>query len=242
VYQIDHLCIGVQNLREDAVRLREEIGIGWYDSGEFPFMGVGQHNMVPGRDTYIEIEAINNPEVASDHFFGRWFAAATEKQPECFIGWIVRVDTLDELNEAAERLGVTATKVWTRVLPDGRRLGDTLLAPGMNQHAWPRGLPLFQYWPDMDAHPGNIDLARNVEHVDGVKPNGFAWLELGGEEETRAWLGPKGDSLPIRYVDGPPGLRAVGIANENGEEIVIRKPPLDVSLASVYTPPADWDE
>ena len=58
-----------------------------------------------------------------------------------------------------------------------------------------------------------------VEHPSGA--TGIAWLELGGDEaRLREWLG--GAELPIRVVDGEPGLRAVGLRGPSGAEVVLR--------------------
>jgi hypothetical protein len=53
-----------------------------------------------------------------------------------------------------------------------------------------------------------------------VRPKCFAWIEFGGDQAVLdEWIG--GASLPIRIVDGEPGIRAAAIATE-AEEIVLR--------------------
>ena len=70
---------------------------------------------------------------------------------------------------------------------------------------------------------GHLAGAASGPHPRSQHPSGatgIAWLELGGDEvRLREWLG--GADLPIRVVDGEPGLRAVGLRESSGAEVVL---------------------
>jgi hypothetical protein len=52
-----------------------------------------------------------------------------------------------------------------------------------------------------------------------VQPRGLSWVEVGGDaERLRDWLG--GEELPIRVVDGVPGVRRVAITTSDGELVI----------------------
>jgi len=79
-------------------------------------------------------------------------------------------------------------------------------------------LPALIAWDDTRAFPGRMPLALR-----GLRPRGFAWLELAGvERRLHEWLGATA-GVPLRIINGKPaGLRAAAIALEYGDEIVIR--------------------
>ncbi|CAK0743241.1 hypothetical protein CVIRNUC_001454 [Coccomyxa viridis] len=53
-----------------------------------------------------------------------------------------------------------------------------------------------------------------------VKPVGIEYIELAGDRKaTEEWMGT--EALPLRWVEGPPGIKAVGIKTESGT-IVMR--------------------
>lgn len=46
-------------------------------------------------------------------------------------------------------------------------------------------------------------------------PSGIEYIELAGDKKaTEEWIGS--DKLPLRWVDGTPGIKAVGIKTEKG--------------------------
>ena len=53
-----------------------------------------------------------------------------------------------------------------------------------------------------------------------MKPLGIEYIELAGNKKaTEEWMGT--DALPLRWLEGPPGIRAVGIKTES-DTIVLR--------------------
>lgn len=214
---IDHICVGVPHLYEGAVRMQEETGLVAYDGGWFYAFGGAQRTIPLGQLHYLEINSIIDAQMAEENPFGRWFKKVISRGDH-FMGWVLRVDTLEELEEFAGRNGVEIGKTWGRNRPDGRR-NKSLISPTSKDHAWPRGLPMVQLWDDLEDHP---DRVHSVVHE--VEPNGISWLAVGDEETTRKWLGPEGDNLPMKYLNRPAGLYAAGIATADGGEIVIRRP------------------
>jgi hypothetical protein len=219
--RIDHFCVGVRHLYEGASRLRAQTGLDPYDGGWFHDIGLAQRTVPLGNDCYMEIESVICHPWAVEHRFGRWFESVISQPGDHFMGLVLAVDSLEELEAAAKRMGTTVARTWGRVRPDDQRnMAYNTALP--DQHPWPRGLPVVMYWPDMSQHPDRIPQAATVNHR--VTPKGIASVEVGGQAELRKWLGPEVDSLPVRYVDAPPGLRAVGIATD-GDEIVLRLAP-----------------
>jgi len=66
--------------------------------------------------------------------------------------------------------------------------------------------------PD-ELHPGRARAGH------GVQAEGIAWVEVGGKaKRLRGWLGS--DELPIRVIEGEPGLRRVGVATSDREIVI----------------------
>ncbi len=52
-----------------------------------------------------------------------------------------------------------------------------------------------------------------------VKPIGIEYIELAGDQRaTEEWMGT--NRLPLRWVEGQPGIRAVGIKTESGTVVL----------------------
>ena len=80
-------------------------------------------------------------------------------------------------------------------------------------------MPFFiTYDGDLDARLRRWQ--ERVREAGNESLGGFTFVEVGDDpERMRAWLGDA--DLPIRFVNGRPGLHAVGIAGRTGE-IVLR--------------------
>jgi hypothetical protein len=68
-----------------------------------------------------------------------------------------------------------------------------------------------------------------------VVGHGIAWVEVGDEKLTREWLGPVIEDLDVRFVEGPAGLYSVGVATDDGE-VVIKRRPVPLRFAASYSP------
>ena len=245
--RIDHVCIGARNLYEGFERLRDETGLDCYDGGWNPGMGIAQRIVPLGARTYIEINSPIDHEMALRHFYARWYVAVLSAAggEDRFMGWVIAVDTKENLREIGDRLGLEIAGegkwidgkeyAWKRRRPNGQSHTNENV-PDDRHHAWPRGLPMFMLWPDEAAgdHPDTIPEAAAVRHR-GVAPKGIAWVEVGDEKLTREWLGPLAGELDVRYVDGPAGLYGMGVATDAGE-IVIRRKPVPLELGHHYSP------
>jgi hypothetical protein len=243
--RIDHFSLGCRNIYEGCERLRDATGLDNYDSGWMPGMGVAHRTVPLGQHTYIEVESVIDYDAASRHFFGQWFESvlADAGREDRLMGWVIAVDTPEELQEIADRIDLPVADngawdgdlemTWDRLMPDGRKHKASNV-PDDRHHGWPRGLPMFMRWEDKEHdHPDTIRDATTVKHR--VKPDGISWVEVGDEVTTRAWLGPLADQLDVRYVDGPAGLYGVGIASDSGD-IVIRAKPVPLHLGTRYNP------
>jgi hypothetical protein len=227
VFHLDHMALGVADLSEGARRFREETGFGAYDGGRFRGSSLGNWIVPLGGDVYVEVEGVaegadGDGGALSDP--ASWFDRATRDGGDRWMFWCLRADTLEELQQVADRLGGEVHRVPGRVEPDGTQRVITS-APGgsLTRDVWKRGLPNWYYRPDPDQNP-----ARRT--VTGKRvARGVAWLEVGGEEEElMEHIGEETyETLPLRVVPGAPGLHAVAIRTEGGEEIVIRRPPVD---------------
>jgi hypothetical protein len=212
---IDHICIGCQNLYEAAARLRRETRLSNYDGG-WGSIGNALRVVPLGNHQYLEVESIIDPKMAAGKPMADYFRQRTDSG-DALIGWVLRLDTLEELTAIAERIGKSKNvgPFTARLKPDGTAVQVCATPPSIE--TWPKGLPNFVYWPDTTIHPGN----EPAQHW--TQPHGIAWVEVGGEERTiREWIGAGVEKLPLRFVGGEPGVRAVAIGTSTGE-IVIRR-------------------
>ena len=204
--RIDHALYGVRDLDEAARRFRDELGLGSYPGGRHTGRGTGNVIVPLGRD-YVELLGVVDPVEATQAPTARWLQdlVADGDRP---VGWCVSADNFDEV---AARLGLTPTD-WSRELPDGTVLRWRLA--GREVAMENPTLPFFISWEIRDdQHPSRT----MVNHR--ARPSGIAWIEVGGDEaELNHWLG--GESLPVRVVDGPPGVRAIGIRTDGGEVVI----------------------
>lgn len=60
-------------------------------------------------------------------------------------------------------------------------------------------------------------MQRPADHR--VKPLGIEYIELAGDRQaTEEWMGTT--KLPLRWVEGQPGIKAVGIKTESGTVVL----------------------
>ena len=112
---------------------------------------------------------------------GRGFGPALLRRGEGLLGWAAAVD---DLAAVIERLGLSVLTV--------SRQGMTAQVAGVEEAMREPYLPFF------------------IERKGDRGPSRVDWLEVGGDaERLQTWLG--GAELPVRAVDGPPRVLAVGI-------------------------------
>ena len=170
-----------------AARVESELGLAVRAGGRHE--GLGTHNrIVPLGGGYLELVALADPQEAARSEFGRGLVARLAERGDGLLAWAVAVEDIDSV---ARRLGTTITAI-TR---EGLSARLTGLAEAMRE-------PFLPFFIERDAgvpDPG----------VDG-DAGGITWIEVAGDAaRLEQWL----DSLPLpaRVVDGPPGVRTVGI-------------------------------
>ncbi len=220
----DHVSLAARNLYEAAFRLRAETGLGFYDGGWSPG-GLGAKVFPLGAGAYLIVEGLVDP-----------LAAANPANPtavqfldgvragDVFRGFALRAETPEALSAIAIRLNEPPPKppgATGRLQTDGERLLSS--AAPTPPRAWPRGLPIWNHFPDMPRHPSGqpVSVAPKL-----VRPRGVAWIEVGGDRKTmERWLDGPIAGVETRFNDRSPGLYALGVRTSGGE-VVIRRPPM----------------
>ena len=185
--RIDHVIYAAADLDAAAAYIERELGLTAHPGGRHE--GLGTHNrIVPLGDGYLELLAVADVEEASASDLGRGLLARLARDGDGLLGWVVAVD---DVAPVAARLGTAITVI--------RRAGLTARLTGLAEAMRDPLLPFF-----ISRDPGIPDPG-----ADG-KAGGITWLELSGDGRRLArWLDDA--ELPVRIVDGPPGVRAVGI-------------------------------
>lgn len=184
--RIDHVLYATADL--DAAQARmEELGLRVVGGGVHD--GLGTHNrIVPLGGGYLELIAVHDPELAEGVGFGRALLARLQ-EGDGLLGWAVGVSDVEAV----------ATRLKVEIMTVSRDGLSARLA-GVSEAARAPYLPFFLERDHDIADPG-----------DGGA-GGIRWLEVAGDaERLREWLG--GAELPVRVVDGPPGVRAVGVGD-----------------------------
>ena len=206
VSSIDHVILGVRDL--DAVTRRlEDMGFGVVDGGRHLGLGTANRIVPFGGSQYLEILGVVDPVEARQSLFGRALVDATA-DGDRLVRWCIEVDDLEAV---AARLGLTV-EPRSRRLPDGVLL--TWRAAGLTLSLVDGWLPFFVAWDHPERHPGRAAVRHRR------RPTGFTRLDLSTSDASRLerWLA--GTDLPVRVVDGHPGLHHVAIETDDGEVIV----------------------
>ena len=203
---IGQVILGVQDLDVAAADCAA-LGLAVVDGGVHP--GVGTANrLVPLGDSYLELLAVVDRGEAEGNLYGRSLLDTTAAGDR-LVRWSVRSHAIEA---TAQRLGLEVTH-RNRRRPDGSLLtwrsagGELALELG-----W---LPFFMQWDDDDQFPGLTPA------VHPVGPCSLAWIELATPDPERLERWTDGEAgLPLRLVEGEPGLRAVAVATPDGEVVI----------------------
>jgi hypothetical protein len=206
---VDHVVLAVRDLDEAGERLLRDHGLVSVPGGRHARWGTA-NRVVPLGDDYIELIGVVDRDQANETVLGRTMLDHLTADGD---HWYAICLASDDVDAIARRLGL-AVEPGARTRPDGAELrwrGAGLEAP--ERDPW---LPFFITWDTPpELHPGRTP----ADHPSGA--DGIAWLELGGDPSRLSdWLGDA--DLPIRVVDGEPGLRAVGLRTVGGTELVLR--------------------
>ena len=197
--RLDHVMYGVGDLDAATATFEADYQLPVSDGGVHPD---GTRNRVVwcADRSYVELIAVDVPTSPQAQWVQDEIAAGKR-----LLGWAIRTD---DVAAASERLGLPVV-AGSIELPDGRTRSWRLVgvAAAMAE-PW---LPFFISYDQARDH-----LAAPAAAV----PDHLAWVEVAGDAaRLRDWVGAS--SLPVRVVDGVPGLRAVGLARGESE-IVIR--------------------
>jgi hypothetical protein len=194
----------VVDVDQAADRLRRDHGLGSLPGGIH--LGGTTNRLVPLEPpTFLELLGVGDTSLAD----GSWLARALNGHDRP-LWWALGVD---DIQEPAGRLGMPVGAASMQFQEGGE---SSFRVVGMPLYP----LPFFiQYGLDWDARRRLWgERLRRAEH--DVAPGRITFVEVGGvASQLHDWIGSA--DLPVRVVDGYPGIRAAGIATEGGE-IVIR--------------------
>jgi hypothetical protein len=187
--RIDHVIYATADLDAAAARVEEVLGVAAQGGGRHE--RIGTHNrIVPLGGGYLELLAVADPAEAAGSELGRAVAARIEAAGEGLMGWAVAVD---DVAPVAARLGTEVSTI--------ARAGLAARLTGVAEAMREPFLPFF-----IARDPGVADPAA------GGGAGGIAWLEVSGDAgRLREWLG--GAHLPVRVVEGPPSVIAMGVGD-----------------------------
>lgn len=208
MYSIDHVVLAVSDLDEAGERMHRDHGLASVPGGVHPLWGTG-NRIVPLGDDYVELISVVDLDVGRTTALGRALLALTEEGPD---RWFAVCLTDTDLEATATRLGLEV-EAGARTRPDGAEL--RWRGAGLDDDSRDAWLPFFIAWDvPAELHPGRTPIQHDADVT------GIASIEIAGDgSRLRDWLGPRGDSLPFRLVDGDPGVRAVELSTGGGETL-----------------------
>ncbi len=192
---------GVTDLDSASAMFEAEYQLTVTDGGAHPD---GTRNRVVWcvDRSYVELLAVDVPTSPEAHWVQNEIAEGRR-----LLGWAVQTD---DLSLVSDRLGLPVVS-GSIEFADGQT-GSWRIVGADEAMAEP-WLPFFISY---DRTSGRSPLTASAAGV----PDHLAWIEVAGDPaRLREWLGD--ESLPVRVVDGMPGVRAVGLARGTSE-IVIR--------------------
>lgn len=185
--RIDHVIYATADLDAAEAWVRDEVGLAAVPGGRHE--GVGTHNrIVPlAGGAFLELLAVADPDEAERSPLGAALRAAIDRK-DGLLGWAVAVPSITPV---ALRLGTAIATVG--------RHGMTAVLTGFAEALADPYLPFFIERRSMsEALP-----------TGGAAP-AISWIELAGEAARLTdWLA--GAVVPVRWVAGEAGVRAVGI-------------------------------
>lgn len=201
MHELSQVIYGVRDL-DAATRRIEARGLTVVDGGRHPGLGTA-NRIVPLGAAYFELLGVVDVAAACGNAYGAALLGQV-RAGDRLVRWSLRTDDLDRV--AAERGLVPEARARRR--PDGTLL--TWRAAGLALALASGWLPFFMQWDDPAQYPG----ALPVQHP--ARAQGVAWLELtpGDPAQLQSWLGPA--ALPLRLVDGRPGVHRVGLRTATG--------------------------
>jgi hypothetical protein len=184
---IDHVIYATADLDAAASRVESELGLSAIQGGRHE--GHGTHNrIVPLGGGYLELMAVADTDEAASSPIGSAVQERLAEQGDGLFAWCIAVD---DVEREADRLGLPVMAI--------AREGLTARLTGVAEALRDPVLPFF-----IERDEGVLDPGA------GGEAGGVTWLEVAGNRESlEARLGDS--ELPVRVVEGPTGVRAMGI-------------------------------
>jgi hypothetical protein len=198
----------VRDLDTAAARWDEDYGLASTPGGRHPRWGTA-NRIVPLGPDYLELISVVEPDVAVETVLGRALLHLTADGDR----WFSLCLSDDDIESTAARLHLTVES-GTRMTPEGTEL--RWLGAGIDADEREPWLPFFIAWDvPPELHPGRTPVRHRVEVA------GIASAEISGDPvRLRDWLG--GADMPVRVIEGPPGLRSVSLRRAGGEPLTLR--------------------
>jgi hypothetical protein len=184
---IDHVIYAAEDVDAATARIERELGVAASGGGRHAGHGT-TNRIVPLGGGYIEVLGVADADEAAGSPFGNGLVRRLAHVGEGWLTWVVAVP---DIAAVARRLGTPVTTL--------RREGLSARLTGVAEAMANPPLPFFNSRDPGIADPGAAGDA-----------GGITWLELAGDAgRLERWL--DGADLPIRFTDGRPGIRAIGV-------------------------------
>jgi hypothetical protein len=185
--RLDHVIYATADLDAAASRIESELGLATVGGGRHE--GHGTHNRIlPLGGGYLELMAVADAREAPGSPIGSALQTRLAERGDGLFAWAV---TVDDVAGVADRLGLPIITV--------SRQGMTARLVGVGEALPNPVLPFFIERDEGIRDPGV-----------GADAGGITWLEVAGDGEVLAERLGDGE-LPVRVVDGPVGVVAMGI-------------------------------
>jgi hypothetical protein len=201
---IGQVILGTRDLDAAAATLRAE-GFTVLDGGVHPGLGTA-NRIVPLGNAYLEVLGVVDAVEARAQEYGRALLRETERGDR-FVRWSIRTE---QIEVDAARVG-TAPEHRSRRRPDGSLL--EWQAAGLDAALAEPWLPFFMQW-----RAGDFPGSTPVQHPLGRCS--LAWIEISTPDPPRLAPYTADRELPLRVVDGEPGIHAAAIATPAGERVL----------------------
>ncbi len=165
----DHIAIGCATREQGAEYINSRTGLTVPVGGEHPLMGTHNLVMSTGKDSFLEVIAINPDAAKPAH--PRWFGLDSARfdtpRPHA---WILNSDDLDKDLEIARANGVDLGAPLTLTRGDmtwrfAVRKDGAIPLDG--------AAPMIMQWPEMPEHPATNmpDFGARILHVEVQTPH-----------------------------------------------------------------------
>ena len=203
--RIDHVIIGVRDLKAAATTMWRRYGLEAQPGGAHSGAGTGNMIVPLGNDQFFELLAVLDPR--SPHPIVRWLSALLVDGDRLIA---VALEP-DDIDATADRLGEPIIEL-DRVAEDGRSVHFRVT--GVTGLLGSELLPFF------------VTTSVGREWRCGFRPpqhraeaRGIRWVELGGDE-SQIWTRVRDKSVSLRIKSGRPGVTAVALDVGGVETIV----------------------